>query len=118
MEFEGVRPNPSMSLATSIWLLMPKYRMVGSIGSYHRDLHLKLYLSTEFDEIRRGPLKSESVADDLHLAPDAEVSYAVLNRLHHRNLRLKLYQNIEFDGIRKSLPTSGSVPTWRTLLVS
>ena len=58
------------------------------LGSYYH-LRLKLYQNTEFDGIRRGPPKSESVAGDLHLASDAKVLHVGLNGLQHHNLRLK-----------------------------
>ena len=104
MEFEGARQNPNLSLATSIWPLTPKYRMLS-----WTDFSIVIYVwnsikNTEFDGIGRGPLKSESVAGDLHLASDAKVWYAGLKELQHDNLRLKLYQDNELDGIRRGLP--------------
>ena len=50
-----------------------------------------LHQNTEFDGIRMGPPKSESVNGYLYLVPDAKVSYVGSNGLHNRNLRLKLY---------------------------
>ena len=61
---------------------------VGSNELHYRNLRLKLFHDPEFDGIRKGPPKSESVAGDFYLAPDAKVSFVWSNGLHHRNLRL------------------------------
>ena len=90
MEFEVVRQNSNLWLARSIWLLTPRVSHVGSNGLQHRNLPPELYQNTESDGTRRGPPKSEPVADDLYLASDANVSCAVLNRLKHRDPRLEL----------------------------
>ena len=46
----------------------------------HVDLRLKLYQSIEFDGIRSGPPKFESVAGEIYLAPDAKVSHVRVKR--------------------------------------
>ena len=75
MEFERAYQNPNPSLATSIWLLTPKYRMQGLT-----DISIVIYVwnsnqNNEFERIRSGPPKSESDAGVFYLAPDAKVSY-------------------------------------------
>ena len=64
------------------------YTHIQRLGGY---LRLKLYQNTEFDGIRRGPPKSESVDCYLFLGPDPKVSYVGSNGPHHCNLHLTFY---------------------------
>ena len=50
MEFEGVRPNPNLSLVTSVYMVPDaKVSHVGSKGLDHRNLRQKIYLLGSFD---------------------------------------------------------------------